>query len=144
MQSMRAVDFLSNLGLMLFTKRRTQKEIFGRKLLSGLLCAATLLLLGTAVRKLALYIEIFGLTRKRIWAAWAMVFVAAAVLLFLIDEFRPLPLMRWLELLFCGWFFLLCAVHTEPLTLRYNYARWQSGWRIRKMIPQIETDLFLF
>ena len=194
-----------NLGLMLFTKRRTQKEIFGRKLLSGLLCAATLLLLGTAVRKLALYIEIFGLTRKRIWAAWAMVFVAAAVLLFLIDEFRPLPLMRWLALLFCGWFFLLCAVHTEPLTLRYNYALWQSGqieemdvwegdalfaapvlyeigketedgtlkedcktrltvaiydanqqkenpvtgftlqgWRVRKIIPQIETDLFLF
>ena len=143
--------------------------------------------------------------RRGGWISEAMFACAAAVLLFLIDEFRPLPLMRWLALFFCGWFFLLCAVHTEPLTLRYNYARWQSGqieemdvwegdalfaapvlyeigketedgtlkedcktrltvaiydanqqkenpvtgftlqgWRVRKIIPQIETDLFLF
>ena len=35
--------------------------------------------------------------------------------------------MRVVVLFFCGWFFLLCAVRTEPLTLRYNYTAWRAG-----------------
>ena len=116
-----------NLGLLLFAKCCTVKKAAGRKLLAGLLCGATLLLLITAARKLALYIGILGLTRLRLWAGWAMVLVAAATLFFLVDEFHPLQLMRLLVLFFCGWFFLLCAVNTEPLTLRYNYNAWKAG-----------------
>lgn len=130
-----------NLGLLLFAKRRTPAASRGRRLLSGLLCGATLLLLITAARKLTLYIDIFGLTRLRIWAGWAMVFVAAATLLFLLDEFRPLELLRLLVLLFCGWFFLLCAVNTESITLRYNYDAWQSG-QIEEFDPWQGDDFF--
>ena len=116
-----------NLGLLLFAKCCTQKSARGRKLLSALLCGATLLLLVTAARKLLLYIGMLGLTRLRIWAGWAMLLVAVTTLLFLLDEFHPLPLMRVVVLFFCGWFFLLCAVRTEPLTLRYNYTAWRAG-----------------
>ena len=130
-----------NLGLLLFAKCRTSGTSRVRKLFAGLLCGATMLLLVTAARKLALYIGIFGLTRLRLWAGWAMLLVAATTLIFLLDEFRPLALLRVLTLLFCGWFFLLCAVNTEPLTLRYNYDAWRSG-QLEEFDPWQGEDLF--
>lgn len=121
-----------NLALLFFLKRRVRPGGRARRVLSALLCGATLLLLGTAARKLGLYIGIFGLTRKRVWAAWAMALVGVVVLLALADEFRRLPLARALALLCCGWFFLLCAVNVDSLVLRYNCAAWQAG-RIEEM-----------
>lgn len=130
-----------NLLLLFFTKRRVRPGGRARRVLAALLCGATLLLLGTAARKLGLYIGIFGLTRKRVWAAWAMVLVAVVVVLALVEEFWRLPLARALALVCCGWFFLLCAVNVDGLVVRYNYAAWQAG-RIEEMDAAAPEPVF--
>ena len=116
-----------NAALLCFARRRTAPGGRPRRLLCLLLCAATLLLLLTAARKLALYIGRYGITARRLWAAWGMVGIAAAVLLLAAGELCRLPLTKLLALALCGWFFVLCAVNADALAMRVNYAAYTAG-----------------
>lgn len=119
-----------NLGLLLFLRRWVAaggQRPLARRMLAAALCGATLLLLATAARKLLLYIEAYGLSVRRLWAGWAMLLIAAAVLLAALGEWVKLPLTRTLALCLCGWFFLLCIADPSGAVLRYNYNAWQAG-----------------
>ena len=58
-----------------------------RRLLVTLLGVSALLLLATAASKLYLYTESYGLTRRRVYAAYAMVFIAALFVAVLLRQY---------------------------------------------------------
>ena len=73
-----------------FTKRRrTDRHSPVMRVFIGLLAVSTLILVATALSKMALYINAYGLTRLRVYASWFMILIAAGFLIALIKEIAP-------------------------------------------------------
>ncbi|MBR7185534.1 MAG: DUF4173 domain-containing protein [Clostridia bacterium] len=60
----------------LFTRRNADKPPLAARILSILLSAFTLMLLASAMAKMLLYVDTYGLSRKRIYVLWLMCFLA--------------------------------------------------------------------
>ncbi len=59
------------------------------RVLHGVLSLCTLILIATAMSKLLLYIEAYGLTVKRVYAAWFMALLALVFVLVIVKQFCP-------------------------------------------------------
>ncbi len=74
----------------IFTKRRhPDRQNTAVRIIFGMLSVSTIILIATAFSKLALYIDQYGLTRLRIYAAWFIAVLFAAFLIMLIKQIFP-------------------------------------------------------
>lgn len=101
------------------------------KLLTGyavVLCLFTLFIIATALAKMALYIEAYGLTALRLYTAWFMVLLAVVFLVLLVRQFvKKLPTAAILTVSFTVLFGLLCFARPEARIAEYNIARYENG-----------------
>lgn len=86
------------------------------------LSALTLFLIATALSKMLMYMDSYGLTPKRIFTTWFMVWLAVVFVLLLIWQHRSFPLVRITAFLFVGGFVLLCLVDLRQISNAYNAA----------------------
>lgn len=81
---------LINFGIILcivtFMRRNENNKSVVLKILSVVISVFTLILISTALSKLFLYIKYYGLTHKRIYAAWLMALLAILFLLILVNQ----------------------------------------------------------
>ncbi len=108
------------LGLAGLCSLMPSREHKGLRLLTVLLSVLTLLLLATAVSKLAMYISVYGLTVKRVVP---MVFLVWLVLVFaavIARQHRDFPMVRFCVMAGAVLFCLLCIFPVERLTELYN------------------------
>ncbi len=82
-----AIDLCIFVANQLFTKRKNGEASALQRTLLALLCLFTLLLIATALAKLWLYIDSFGLTLSRVYAGFAMLLMAVLFLLLLCKQF---------------------------------------------------------
>ncbi len=79
----------------LFTTRKAASEnqppitALSVRILHGVLSLCTLVLIATAMSKLLLYIDTYGLTVKRVYAAWLMAVLSAVFVLVIGKQFCP-------------------------------------------------------
>ncbi len=79
----------------MFTKRPAAEEgkapvaSLAVRILHGTLAVCTLILIATAMSKLVLYIDTYGLTVKRVYAAWLMTLLALVFVLVIVKQFCP-------------------------------------------------------
>ncbi len=79
----------------MFTKRPATEEgkapvaSLAVRILHGTLAVCTLILIATAMSKLVLYIDAYGLTVKRVYAAWLMVLLGLVFVLVIVKQFCP-------------------------------------------------------
>ncbi len=129
-----------NLGLlfatMLLVRKKEGKFPLLTKLLGGFLCVFTLLLIGTALSKMILYIDRFGLTRLRVLTSatmigLALVFVAVGLRLF----FRNFPYMKVAVVSVCLIGLALSFTDIDTLIAHYNVEAYQT-----KKLETVDVD----
>lgn len=87
-------------GINLFTRRKDDRLPIPARITAILLSFFTLTLLTSATAKMLLYIDSYGLSRKRIYVLWLMGLLAVIFLLGLLHQF--LPRMRTAALIFAA------------------------------------------
>ena len=72
-----------------FTKRKTEQPTLALKALTIIYSLFTLVLISTAVAKMIMYIDYYGLTQKRVYATWFMFILALVFIIIIIKQFVP-------------------------------------------------------
>lgn len=123
------INFILLTATGMFTRRTEKRRAHPAvRFVHALLSGCTLVLIATAVSKMALYIETYGLTPKRVYAAWFMLVLAAVFALVIVKQFVP-----WLKLIavsaaVCvGMFAALGLANVDGIIAEYNVDRYLAG-----------------
>ena len=122
------VNLVLLMGLVLFVKRGSKNNAPMLKLLSVVLCLFTLVLISTAVAKMVLYIDQFGLTQKRVYAMWLMVVIGCVYIIIAVGQFVPKIKPVAASATVCVVLFAaLCLCNVRGMIAQYNVDRYLSG-----------------
>ncbi len=92
------------------------------------LCIASLILAGTAMAKMCLYIRAYGMTQLRIYTSWFMLLLSIGFMLVIVRQFRPaLPACKIGFAAFVLLFGLLCFSRPDAWITRYNAEMYLAG-----------------
>ncbi len=81
-----------NLGMILLAilvTKRTERPSVLLKILTPLYSVSTLVLIATAIAKMVMYIDSYGLTPKRVYATWFMAVIAVVFVVIAVARFVP-------------------------------------------------------
>lgn len=112
----------------IFISRGSQNKGIVLKILTAVFCLFTLILISTAVSKLIMYIQYYGLTQKRIYAMWAMAVIAIVFSVIALGQF--ISKIRIVALSFTVTVVLFAALglcNVNAITAGYNADRYLSG-----------------
>ena len=107
-----------------------------RSLYSSVISLFTLILIATALSKMMLYIDSYGLTQKRVYASWLMLLLAAVFVLVLVRQFvRRMPLAGSIAI--CGllFFALIALPNVDGMIANYNVDAYLSG-----KLPTVDVE----
>lgn len=114
--------------VMLVMRRTGDRPSFTLKLLSLLFAAFTLILISTAIAKMAMYINYYGLTQKRIYSTWLMIVLALIFIFIAIQQF--VPNLKSIVLSFTvvvALFTVLSLSNVNGIIAKHNVDRYISG-----------------
>ncbi len=114
--------------VMSFSKRKAKAESVAVKILCILYSLATLVLISTALAKMIMYINIYGLTPKRVYAAWFEIVLAIVFLLVILKQFIPkfnVIITSLALLVVC--FSVLALANTDGIIADYNVDKYLDG-----------------
>lgn len=93
-----------------------------------ILCLFTLFIIATALAKMVLYINAYGLTSLRLYTAWFMVLLCIVFLVLLARQFlHKLPTAAVLTAAFIVMFGGLCFSRPDAVIAEYNITRYEQG-----------------
>ena len=81
------INLLAIIVLSAFMRRNEDGSSSVLKLLSVVFSVFTLILISTAIAKMVMYIDCYGLTPKRVYASWFMVLLALAFVIITVKQF---------------------------------------------------------
>jgi len=88
----------------------------------------TLILIATALSKMFMYINAYGLTLLRVYTSWFMIALALTFMLIILKQFsQKLNLARTLLFTLSFWFLVLLFGNVDGLVANYNISLYQSG-----------------
>ena len=122
------INLLLLLAAGLFCRREEGRMPRSLRIWGAVLCGFTLLLIATALRKMALYIGEYGLTPLRVYTSWFMILLGVCFLILAICRFVP----RWkpakpLAAAFLLLFALLQFSGVNGRIADWNVVRYQAG-----------------
>jgi len=133
-------------------KMRMQSQIL--RIFNVVLSVITLVLIATAFSKMALYIEVFGLTMPRLLPCIFLVFLAIVFVALMVLQKKVFSIVRFSVVLGATIVVLLSLSNPDAMVVRYNAQRYQSGtlssfdveiaWRagVAGVLPAIEVYNF--
>lgn len=114
-------------AVILFTKKSKFSSAV-LKILTVIFSAFTLVLITTAIAKLVMYINIYGLTQKRFYAAWFMLVLALIFIAVAISRFIPkIKVLVVSAAILVVSFTCLSLCNADSLIAKYNVDRYISG-----------------
>lgn len=126
--SVAVINLLLLSSLSLFMKRNNAGKNLLYKLLALVFCLFTLVLIATAMAKLVLYIDFYGLTPKRVYAAWFMCVLALIFILVAVKQFvSRISTVAWAMAIFVVMFAALGLSNPGTIIARYNVDRYEAG-----------------
>lgn len=111
-----------------FIRRKEGGKNLIERIYSALISLFTLVLIATALSKMALYIDSYGLTQKRVYASWLILLLGAVFIAVLVRQFWDrLPLITVIVAI-CVLFFGLVAIpDVDGMIANYNVDAYLSG-----------------
>jgi hypothetical protein len=91
------------------------------------LCIFTIALIATAMSKMAMYIDYYGLTRLRVYTSWFMIVLLFLFILVLIRQFKNFNGTRIAAVGCICLFLALCFGNVDGMIAKYNIDRYQAG-----------------
>ncbi len=123
-----AINLVSIIILSLFIRLGNSGRGQVLKLLTGIFCLCTLVLIATAVAKLVMYINIYGMTLKRLYAMWAMLVIALVFIIIAIGQFiRSFKTVAVCLCVTAVLFSGLSLCNPSAITAQYNVDRYLTG-----------------
>lgn len=112
----------------LFLKRKEDgTPSVAMKVYCTLLSGFTVLLIGSALSKMVLYIKEMGMTPLRIYTSWFMVVLVAFFVLIIVAQFTKLRFCKAAFVSFTLLFTVLCFSNVDGLIARYNVNAYRTG-----------------
>lgn len=126
--SVSVLNLLMIIAIAFFIKRGKKGSSVILKIVSTVFCLCTLVLISTAVAKLIMYIDYYGLTQKRIYAMWLMALIGIVFILVALGQFLPrfkvvAVCLTVAIVMFAG----LSVCNVNAMCARYNTDRYLSG-----------------
>lgn len=122
------INLIIIITVMLVTRRTFDTPSPTLKLLGIIFSAFTLILISTALAKMAMYINFYGLTQKRIYATWLMVVLALIFIFIAVQQLAPK--LKTVALSFSVvvvLFGILALSNVNGIIAKYNVERYISG-----------------
>lgn len=111
-----------------FIKRGKKDRSVILKIVAAVFCLCTLILISTAVAKLVMYIDCYGLTQKRIYAMWLMALIGIVFLVIALGQFlRRIKTVAVCFTVAIVMFGALAVCNVNALCARYNTDAYLSG-----------------
>ena len=121
------INLVIIVSLILVTKKSKGASVTLR-IITVLFSASTLILISTAIAKLVMYIDIYGLTQKRVYAAWFMVVLALVFIAVAISRFVPkISVVAVSASIFVVLFSCLALCNADRIIAKYNVDMYISG-----------------
>lgn len=132
-----AINALLLLGFSLFMQKGGAARNILKTIYSSILSLLTLVLIATALSKMALYIRSYGLTQKRVYASWLMLLLAALFVAALIRQFvRRFPLAPVLAVTILVFLLVIALLNVDGLIATYNVNAYLSG-----ALPEVDVAM---
>lgn len=87
----------------------------------------TLLIIATAITKMLMYIDEYGMTLLRVYTSWFMLLLALIFVLIIALQFRDYVIWKAIFAAFTIMFAILCFGNFEGFIARYNISAYQTG-----------------
>ena len=112
----------------LLMRRRANESQVLQKCYSSVISVFTLILIATALSKLVLYINSYGLTQRRVYATWLIVLLGIVFVLVLFKQFFKKMKLIFCIVVVCVLMFALIAVpNVDGMIADYNVDAYLSG-----------------
>ncbi|MBE6932891.1 MAG: DUF4173 domain-containing protein [Ruminococcaceae bacterium] len=122
------INLLVLTAVIAFMRRGSRATRVLFKAIAITLSLFTLILIATAIAKLVMYIGSYGLTPKRVYAAWFMGLLAVIFLLIIVKQFAgKLPVVAASIVAFAVLFAGLTLPNTDGFIAKYNVDRYLAG-----------------
>ena len=126
----------------LLTNEEKKAARVAKRLYSAILSIFTLVLIATALSKMVLYINSYGLTQKRVYASWFMLLLAVAFIAVLLKQcVKKLPLVAILTVTVILFSSAIALVNTDSLIADYNVDAYLSQTLPEVDVQMLEEDL---
>ena len=113
-----------------------------KKLYASLISVMTLVLIATALSKMALYISTYGLTQKRVYASWLMILMAICFIAVLIRQaVEKFPLVTVLAVTVLILVLLIVLINADALIASYNVNAYLSGTLPEADVQMMQEEL---
>ena len=114
-----ALNLLLILSICFCKKNKKESKIIS--VLSLILGIATLLIMITACIKLGLYINIYGLTAKRIHASWVLFIIFITFIFLIIKQFKNINFYKYVCTTIVISYIILSLLGVNKIVAQYNY-----------------------
>jgi len=131
-----------NLFLIAFTYSFAKREPYeypkAMRVFTGLICIMTVLLVATAVSKMLLYVDAYGLSRLRVYTLWFLILLFIVFVILVIWHIKPYNAGRPIVIVSVCLLIALGLANTDGLIAKYNVWQYKSG-KIRT--SAVDTDM---
>lgn len=126
--SVSVINLVCIIAIGVFIGRGKKNKAAVLKLLTTVFCLCTLILISTAVAKLVMYIDYYGLTQKRIYAMWMMAVIALVFLVIALGQFiSKIRIVAVSCTVVIAMFIPLALCNINAITAQYNTERYLAG-----------------
>lgn len=142
------INAVLSLGASLLTKRRPENPEKPRRdrthpvtrVYMAVMALSTLILIATAVAKMLLYVDTYGMTHKRTYATWLMLLLAVCFVAVILRQiFAKMNLTGTLLAIFLVFFVAVSVVNVDCLIMKYNVNAAIDG-NLRTMQGDVPED----
>ncbi len=117
-----------NLGILtvfyLFTARKENKLSKVLKTYLLTLSFITVVIIASAISKMVMYMQVFGLTQLRVYTSWFMVLIGVLFMLAIVKIIsRKFNAVKIICIFFTGWFLALNFAGIDAMIVKYNIAK---------------------
>lgn len=122
-----AINLAISAATYVFSPKKSGKPAVALKVLLLTLSFVTLVIIGSAFAKMAMYMDVFGLTRLRVWTSWFMILTAAVFLMTIVKVLSSkFSVVKAVCVFFTVWYLVLNLAGTDAVVAKFNVEKYRS------------------
>lgn len=122
-----AINLAISGAVYVFSPKKAGKPAPALKALLLTLGSVTLVILGSAFAKMAMYMDVFGLTQLRVWTSWFMILTAVVFILAIVKVLASkFSVVKAVCVFFTVWYLVLNVAGTDAVVAKYNVGKYRS------------------